>query len=123
MVVGLAIGQALALVVAVAQEGFLALGADEVLDVPVLAWKANKPMKRCAGQSQERLKQLDQLGGGSANQIQHPSGLNKLCPFCLSVLSCYPEANKLLDSPSCLTDLSTLATRHLRCSNLLPNKG
>lgn len=39
MVVGLAVGQALALVVAVAQEGFLALGADEVLDVPVLAWK------------------------------------------------------------------------------------
>ena len=78
VVVGLAVGQALALVVAVAQEGFLALGADEVLDVPVLAWKANKPMNRCAGQSQERLKQLDQLGGGSANQIHHPSGLYKL---------------------------------------------
>ena len=49
VVVGLAVGQALALVVAVAQEGFLALGADEVLDVPVLAWKAKKPMNRCAG--------------------------------------------------------------------------
>ena len=35
----LAVGQALALVVTVAQEGLLALGAHKVLHVPVLAWK------------------------------------------------------------------------------------
>ena len=39
VVVGLAVGQALALKVAVAQEWLLALGAHKVLHAPVLAWK------------------------------------------------------------------------------------
>ena len=43
VVVGLAVGQALALVVPVAKEGLLALGADKVLDTPVLAQGRHHP--------------------------------------------------------------------------------
>ena len=43
VVVGLAVGQTLALVVAVTEEGLLALGAYEVLDTPVLAQGGHHP--------------------------------------------------------------------------------
>ena len=78
--------------------------------------ESQKPMKRCAGQSQKWLKQLDQLGGGSAIPQAYISWV--LCPFCLC-----QSIVVIRRQPSCLTDLSTLATCHLNCSCLLPNKG
>jgi len=96
VVVSLAVGEALPLVVAVAQEGFLALGTDEVLDAPVLAQRGDHsaldgpPAGSADGDAHlvvapETVELVELLGGVARPGPHLPSGAGQLDAAALAV--------------------------------------